>query len=80
MSKKIELLKKLHFIVRALNKPYISHREEIFGVCKKFITKLTDYFFKIIDLGTASFGNESQFNQQKENAPLKLFWANIYWF
>ena len=56
--------------MRALNKPDISHREEIFGVCKKFITKLTDYFFTIIDLGTAWFGNESLFNPQKDNAPL----------
>ena len=68
--KTISILKKLHFLVRALNKPDISHREEIFGVCKKFITKLIDYFFTIIDLGNASFGNESSFNQQKDHAPL----------
>ena len=42
----------------------------MFGVCKKFIAKLTDYLFTIIDLGTASFGNESSFTQQKENATL----------
>ena len=68
MSKQIELLKKLHFFVRALNKPDISPREEIFGVCKRFITKLTYYFFMIINLGTASFVNEYLFTQQKENA------------
>ena len=78
-QKKVELLKKLHFIVRALNKPDISPREEIFGVSKKLITKLTDDFFTIIDLGTASFGNESSFTQQKENSPLiNCFWANVY--
>ena len=31
---------------------------------------MTDYFFTIIDLGTASFVNESSFTQQKDNAPL----------
>ena len=29
------LLKELHFLVRALDKPDISPREEIFEVCKK---------------------------------------------
>ena len=55
--------------MRALNKPDASSREEIFGVCKKFITKLTEYFFTLIDLGTASFGNESLFNQHKKKSP-----------
>ena len=41
----------------------------------KNITKLTDYFFTIIDLGTALFGNGSYLNQQKENATsIKHFW------
>ena len=31
---------------------------------------MTDYFFTIFDLGTASFGNESLFTQQKENYSL----------
>ena len=34
MSKKVELLKELHFIVRALNKPDTSPREKIPGVYK----------------------------------------------
>ena len=34
----------------------------------------------IINLGTASFGNESLFTQQKENSPLKSFLANVYGF
>ena len=57
MYKTIELLKELHFLVRALNKLDICPREEIFGFCKKIITKLTDYFFTIINLGTESFGS-----------------------
>ena len=64
--------------MRALNKPDISPREEIFGACKKIITKLTDYFFTIIDLGTASFGNESLFTQQKENASLIKYFRPVY--
>ena len=71
-------MKELHFIVRALNKPDTSPREKIFGVCKKIITKLTDYFFTIIDLGTASFGNESLFTQQKENYPLLRVFGPMY--
>ena len=64
--------------MRALNKPDTSPREEIFGVCKKIITKLTDYFFTIIDLGRASFGNESLFNQHKDNAPLIKQFGPMY--
>ena len=56
--------------MRSLNKPDMSPREEIFGVCKKVISKLIDYFFVIIYLGTVSLGNESTFTQQKENSPL----------
>ena len=37
---------------------------------KKFITKLTDYFFTIIESGTTSFENESLITQQKENCGL----------
>ena len=40
MSKKNDPLKELHFLVRALNKPDISPREEIFGVCKKNYNKI----------------------------------------
>ena len=32
-------------------------REDKYGVCKKFITKLIDYFFTIIEWGTTSFEN-----------------------
>ena len=57
MSKTIELLKELHFLVRFLNKPDKRRREEIFGVRKIFVRKLMDYFFILIDLETTSFGN-----------------------
>ena len=70
MSRKVDLLKELHLLVRALNKPDTSPIENIFGVCKTFITKLIDYFFTIFNLGTASFWNESLLTQQKENYPL----------
>ena len=70
ISKIFELLKELNVLVRYLNKIDNRHGEYIFGVCKKFIRKLTDYFFMIIDLGTASFGNGSLFTQINENAPL----------
>ena len=63
-------MKELHFPVRALNKIDEKPRHCIFGVCNKFIRKMTDYFFIILDLGTASIGNESLFTQLKENAAL----------
>ena len=66
MSGKIFILKELHALEKALNKNFKVPGEEKIGVCKKFITKLTDYFFSIIDLGTTSFGNEPLFTQQKE--------------
>ena len=78
MSRKVYLLKDLNSLVRDLNKPDTSHREEIYGVCKKFITKLPDYFFMIINLGTASFGNESLFTKQKENSPLIKCFGPMY--
>ena len=78
MSRKVDLLKELHSLVKALNKNYKSPREEKYGVCKKFITKLTDYFFTIIDLGTASFGKEPSFNQQKEKFPLIKCFGPMY--
>ena len=42
MSRKIYPLKELHSLVKALNKTYKVTREDKYGVCKKFITKLTD--------------------------------------
>ena len=42
MSRKVDLLKELHSLVKALNKNYKIPREEKYGVCKKFITKLTN--------------------------------------
>ena len=39
---------------------------------------MIDYFFTVINLGTSSFGNESLFTQQKENAPLLKYVGPIY--
>ena len=39
---------------------------------------MTDYFFTIIDLGTASFGNEPLFTQQKEKIPLIECFGPMY--
>ena len=43
MSRKMKVLKELHAILKALNNNFKFPDEETFGVCKKFITKLTDY-------------------------------------
>ena len=63
--------------MRALNKLDKSPGEEIFGVCKKII-KLIDYFFGILDLRTASFGNGYLFTELKENDPLIKHSGTIY--
>ena len=39
---------------------------------------MPDYFFKIINLGTVSFGNESLFTQQKDNSPLIKYFGPMY--
>ena len=64
--------------MKALNKSYKVPKEEKYGVCNKFITKLTDYFFTIIDLGTASFGKEPSFTHQKEHFPLIKCFVPMY--
>ena len=64
--------------MRALNKVNKIPREEIFGVCKKFIEQLTYYFFMIIYLGTESFGNGYLFTELKENAPLIIIFGPMY--
>ena len=57
--------------MKALNKNYKCPSEDKcgvegnYGVCKKLITKLTDYFFTIIESGTTSFENEPLITQQK---------------
>ena len=52
--------------MKALNNNFKVPGKETFGFCKKSITKFTDYFFSMIDLGTTSFGNKPLFKQQKE--------------
>ena len=68
-----EQLKELHVIVRGLNKIYWRPEEEIFGVCNQVIKKLTDYFFMILYLGNASFGNGHFFTQLKKSPLIKHF-------
>ena len=65
MSKKIEPLRELHVLVRSLKTIDKRPGEDIVGVCKKIIRKLTDYFFMILDLESASFVNGSLFTQLK---------------
>ena len=57
--------KELHILVRALNKIDKKPGDCIFGVGNKFTIKLTDYFFMILDEGTASFGNGYLFTELK---------------
>ena len=64
--------------MRDLNKGEKSPREGIFGVCKIFIRKLTDYFFVILDLWTKSFENGSLFTWLKSNAPSIKHFGTIY--
>ena len=66
----MNILKELHVLVRALNKIDEKPGYCIFDVCNKFIRKMKDYFFMILNLVTASFGNGSLFTQLKENAAL----------
>ena len=72
MSRKIDLLKQFHLLVKALNINHTFPSEDKCGVeCKyevfkKFMTRLTDYFFAIIESGTTSFENEPLITQQKE--------------
>ena len=62
---KNELLRELNNLVRDLNKIDKKPSDIIFGASKTFIRKLIYYFFNMIDLGTASFRNESFFTQLK---------------
>ena len=66
------------FSIEGLLKIDKSPGEEIFGVCKKTIEKLIDYFFMILDLGTVSFGNGYLFTELKENSPLIKKFRSMY--
>ena len=50
----------------------------IFGVCNKFIWKLTDYFFIVLDEGTALVGNRNLFIEPKENSTLIKHFGPMY--
>ena len=58
--------KRITYTCEGLKQKFQSSWRKKYGVCKKFITKLTDYFFAIIDLGTTSFGNKPLFTQQSK--------------
>ena len=45
---------------------------------QQIIKKLTDYFFIVLDLGTASFGNGYLFTQLKESYPLIKYFGPMY--
>ena len=64
--------------MRALKKPDKISREDIFGVCKTIIRKLTDHSFVILDLGTALFGYGSLFTQLKKNTMLIKYFGPMY--
>ena len=71
-------MKELHVIVRLLKKIDKKPRDWIFGVCNKFVRKLTYYFFVILDLGTASFGNGHLFTQLEEYDQLIEIFGPMY--
>ena len=76
--KTFDILKELYFLVRDINKIYKKLRYCISGVCKQFIKKLEDYFFVIVDLGTASFVNGYMSPQIKENSALMKHFGPMY--
>ena len=70
MSRKMEILKELHALVKALSRKKRITSSKAFGVCKIFITSLTEYFFSTFGLGTTSVGKKPIFTQQKEKCQL----------
>ena len=69
---------RITYTCEGLKQKFQSSRREKYGVCKQFITKLTDYFFAIIDLGTKLFGNEPLITQHKENCRLIKCFGPMY--
>ena len=70
MYKQNEISKELHVLLRALKKNWRVTRRRHTWCLQKLIRKLTDYFFMILDLGAASFGNGYLFTELKGNSPL----------
>ena len=66
MSRKSEILKELHALVKALNRKKITGLKG-FGVFKIFITTLTEYFFSTFGLGTTSVGKNLFLHNRKKN-------------
>ena len=71
MSKTIELMKELNFLVRALNKPGIRPRKEISGVCKNNYNKIDRLLLHNIDVRNCVIWKWVLFYFKKKNAPLK---------
>ena len=78
ICKKIELLKELSFLVKALNKIDNEPVDYIFGFCNEFIRKLTYYLFKILDKEALSLGDRNFFTALKENATLIKKFGPMY--
>ena len=79
MSRKMEILKELHALVKALSIKKRITGSKAFGVCKIFITSLTEYFFSTFGLGNTSFGKKRIFTQQKEkNSIDTMFWSHVH--
>ena len=72
------LIEKLHNIVKALKKIDNEPGDCIFGVCKEYIRKLSDYCFTILDEETTSLVNETLFTGIKENATLIKHFGTMY--
>ena len=64
--------------MKALNKSDNVPGYGIFGVWKKFISKLTDYFFTIIDEETTSLGKRTFYYPKIICNIDKIFSTNVY--
>ena len=63
-QEKMEILKELHALVKALNRK--KNGSKGFGVCKIFITTLTEYFFSTFGLGTTSVGENLFYTTERK--------------
>ena len=75
MSRKVELLKELYSLLKVLNKSYKISREEKYGFCKHFMTKLIDYFFTIIYF---IWKRALVYTTERKISIDKIFWSNVH--
>ena len=71
-------MKVLHILLKDLKTIDNEPGYCIFGVCNKFIRKLTDYSFTIHDGENAPLGNGTFFTALKENATLIKHFGPMY--